>query len=177
MRNCRVIAVLSAMAVSSLAAAPALAQTRPAANISGGYSALREHGTSDAFYRAGWTASFATTPPSGLGWTIEAGGNYRRPAGISQRLVALLGGVRFTAARRARMVPFAQGLAGLERYSETGFSENGFAVQPGAGLDLFISNRTAIRVEVDYRWVRADPRTFNELRLVAGVSFAFGSRP
>jgi hypothetical protein len=161
------------LAAIGLAAAPAAAQIRSPANVSAGYSALREVGASDAVYGVGWAVSFATTPPGGFGWAAEGGENYRRPAGVTQRLLAVLGGARFTLPTTGRLVPFVQGLAGLERYSEPGFSENGFAAQPGGGVDIFMTRAAAIRAQVDYRWVRTDQRTFNEVRFVAGVTWAF----
>jgi hypothetical protein len=36
-----------------------------------------------------------------------------------------------------------------------------------------MTRAAAIRAQVDYRWVRTDQRTFNEVRFVAGVTWAF----
>ena len=164
------------LACSLAIVSSAAAQARSSANVAGGYSFLRELGTPGATYGTGWTASFATTPPGGLGWVVETGANYRQPAGVSQHLLALLGGARFTTGTRSRVVPFAQALAGLERYSEIGFAENGFVVQPGGGIDVSITDRLALRTEMDYRWVHASQHTFNEVRVAAGLAYALGKR-
>ena len=170
------IAGVLGLAWSLAIASSAAAQARSSANVAGGYSFLRELETPGATYATGWTASFAATPPGGLGWVAEAGANYRQPAGVPQHLLALLGGARFTGGTRSRVVPFAQALAGLERYSEIGFAENGFAVQPGGGIDVWVADRLALRAEVDYRWVRASQQTFNEVRVAAGLAYALGKR-
>lgn len=164
------------LACSLAIVSSAAAQARSSANVAGGYSVLRELDTPGTTYGAGWTAAFATTPPGGLGWVVEAGGNYRQPAGVPQHLLALLGGARFTSGTRSRAVPFAQVLAGLERYSEIGFAQNGFAVQPGGGIDVSLTDRLAIRADVDYRWVHASQHTFNEVRVAVGLAYALGKR-
>ena len=74
----------------------------------------------------------------------------------------------------------AQGLAGVEHYSEPGFAEIGLAVQPGGGVDVALIRRLAFRVQLDFRFVRAGAksefpaRTFKEWRLGAGAAIAIG---
>jgi hypothetical protein len=143
-----------------------------ATTVSAGYSFLHELGTPGVTYGVGYSASVAWTPGGTWGIVGDIGGNFRNPANVSQQLFGALGGVRLTGTT-GPIKPFAQGLIGLERYSEPGFSENGLAIQPGVGLDWFFLPSWALRAQGDYRWVRANGDTFHELRVVAGVTFAF----
>jgi len=156
--------------MSLLACSSAYAQ---GVSISGGYSFLHELGNPGVTYATGYAVSAAWTPGASFGIVGEVGGNFRNPGGVSQQLFGALGGVRFSLGTTGSVIPFVQGLIGLEHYSEPGFSENGFGVQPGVGVDWFFLPAWAVRAQGDYRWVRANGDTFNEIRFVTGVTFAF----
>ena len=104
----------------------------------------------------------------------QVSGSYRSPAAVTQTLASYLGGIR-VAQGGGRAAPFAQVLAGLEHFSEPGFAQTGFAVQPGGGIDVAVTGRLALRGQVDYRWVRvgagsgAPAATFKEWRVGIGV--------
>ena len=78
------------------------------------------------------------------------------------------------------MAPFVQGLTGVEHYSEPGFAEIGWSVQPGGGVDVALTRRLALRVQLDFRVVRAGAksefpaRTFKEWCLGIGAAIAIG---
>ena len=168
-------AVVLSLALPSVAAAQA--QTR--ANLAAGYSYLREIGSDGATYGKGWLVSAATRPGPAISWVGEIGGSYRAPAGLTQKLLSYLGGARFSRSLGA-IAPFAQVLAGAERFSEPGFSETGLAVQPGGGVDVALASRLALRGQLDYRWVRvagesgSPAETFKEWRLGLGVVIGLG---
>ena len=93
--------------------------------------------------------------------------------------MSYLGGARF-ALGRGPVAPFVQTLAGFEHFSEPGFVQKGWAVQPGAGVDVALTDRLAIRSQLDYRWVRAGATaaapagTLNEWRVGLGAAIALG---
>jgi len=141
--------------------------------VSAGYSYLHELGNPGVTYGTGFAGSVAWTPVHTVSLVGELGANFRNPAGVSQQLFAALGGVSLAGQMGPHLVAFAQGLVGLERYSEVGFSENGLAIQPGVGVHWFFTPNLAVRGQADYRWVHAGGDSFNELRFVAGLAFAF----
>jgi hypothetical protein len=155
-------------------------QVRRQQKIGVGYSFLRETGSSAARYPTGWVLDVATAPAPVISGVGEVSAHYRTPAGgVRQTLSSYQGGLRLTP-MTGSLIGFVQVLAGLERYAEPGFSEHGFAVQPGGGVEIPVGDRYAIRGQVDYRFVRVGARsgvaatTFNELRAVIGVAIGLG---
>jgi hypothetical protein len=147
------------------------------ATLAIGYSALRETGDAPATYPAGWVVAVASAPAGGIGLVGEIGANYRAPAGLRQTLSSYQGGARV--ALTGRLTGFVQFLAGLERFSEPGFQQNGFALQPGGGVDVPITGRASLRGQADYRIVRVGGNpgrsggTFKELRASVGIVIGF----
>ena len=153
---------------------PAGVRAQSIASVGVGYTFLHElegdQGIGGVSYPAGWLADFAIAPQgSRLSLVGEGGGVYRKPAGILQSLYSFLGGVRFSFQRSAGLVPFGQLLAGLEQYSEPGFSEHGFALQPGGGVELPISSGLSARAQVDFRLAEEQGQTFKEFRIGGGI--------
>ncbi len=176
--------------------APALAQTRPAAEIAGGgYSFMRDYQTKEN-YPAGWFASGAWNITDWLAAVGEVGGTYKSfdftldslKLNTNARLHPFLGGPRYS--RRLRGVtPFGQLLVGAAR--ETGgvtifrqsiaTAETKLALQPGGGVDVPLTGRLSARIGADYRRIFAkrkntDQRSNNEFRFVAGVVVGFSRR-
>jgi hypothetical protein len=105
----------------------------------------------------------------------EVGGNYRTNLVVeTQSLYGILGGLRIDLVRLGPVHLFAQGLVGLERFAEPGFSERGLAVQPGGGVDLVLARRIAIRAEGDFRAAREEGVTFREGRVTLGLVLGLG---
>ncbi len=162
-----------------VASGTAFAQTRDPAHVFGGVSALRELGSGDApavTYSRGWLAGGGAPAPW---WNLtivgEAGTNSRENlVGETQRLTSFLGGVRRTLVRASAVSVFAQAVAGLERFSEPGFSEAGLAIQPGAGVDVGIAGRVGARAQADYRISRQNSATYREVRVFIGAVVRIG---
>ena len=57
-----------------------------------------------------------------------------------------------------------------------GALNTGFTYQPGAGLDVHVAPRIAIRVEGDYRVIRTTGHNNKESRVLAGAVYAFGTQ-
>jgi opacity protein-like surface antigen len=165
--------------VATLAAAPAAAQGPPATTIFGGYGWLHESGiggSPSVNYGKGWVVSVAQRmTPVWLAIAGEAGGQYRTTSAIeTHSLYGFLGGLRIGLTRGSRLSTFAQVLAGVERFSSPGFSEAGFAFQPGAGLDVALHKRVAVRMQGDFRLAHEEGVTFKEARVAVGIVVGLG---
>ena len=163
------------LALVVTAAVPDAARAQePKATVAGGYVYFQQLTTgelSEPAYPFGWAATSALRL---AGSRVSAVGEF----GISYRtnefdelhtLMAALGGARVTLYRSNRLALFAQALAGLERFAEPGFTESGIAVQPGAGVDLYVSSKVFIRAQGDYRWSQPNDATFHAYRVFAGI--------
>jgi hypothetical protein len=165
--------------VAMLAAAPAVAQEPPRTTIFGGYGWLREaglEGNPAVIYDKGWVASVAhRLTASRLAFVVEAGGQYRQASTIeSISLYGFLGGFRVALTRGSRLSTFAHALVGAEMFSSPGFSEAGFVFAPGAGLDVALHRRVAIRVQGDFRMAFEEGVMFKEARVTAGIVVGLG---
>jgi hypothetical protein len=157
---------------------PAHAQTVGGPEVAIGYSILRDvtsaDSASDPYH--GWLVSGAYP----LAWarvslTGEAGTNSRtNVVDEVQRVSAFLGGARITVARASRIAAFVQFLAGVERFSEPGFTESGRAVQPGAGVDVAVWSGIAARVQGDVRFANQGGANYREWRLAVAARFVLG---
>jgi len=167
---------ITAGLIVAILAIPASVRAQSTASVGVGYSFLHElegsQGIGGVWYPAGWLADFAIAPQGGSSLSLvgEVGGVYRKPAGVLQSLYGFLGGARFSFHRSAGFVPFGQVVAGVEQYSEPGFSEHGFAIQPGGGIELPIRAGLAARAQVDFRIAQEQGQTFKEFRIGGGVA-------
>ena len=171
-----IVVAMSAVACAA-AASPALAQSEPRFSVTGAYVYLQQQ-TAGALeaprYDLGWMATSAYRLGAGR-WSAvgEFGISYKSSVPDEQQLLmGVLGGARFALYKSARVTVFAQGLAGLERFSEPGLVESGAAVQPGGGIDIPLSSRVFIRAQGDYRWSQPNGMTFHAYRIVAGLGVA-----
>lgn len=165
------------------AATPVWAQTAPApaaprVSLAGGYVFARDlrTGTMPAVsYEIGWAATGTVR----LGGTrLSIVGNVDASAHTTtfqerQALFGVAGGARFDAARWHGLTLYAQGVAGLERFSEPGYAVWGAMIQPGAGVDVRLSSRLFARAQADYRLSFEEGDTFHALRVVIGAGVAW----
>jgi hypothetical protein len=174
-------AIVFALAVGlavTLAPASASAQASSVTTVAGGYSHLRDLGANEApaqDYR-GWMASVTRqlgTSRIGIAGEVTTNSD-KNIVDETQRLTAVLGGVRFRLLGTARLEVFARALAGIERFSEPGFDATGFAFQPGGGVDVRLAGPMGLRAQTDYRVVREGGSTFNELLIGIGAVARFG---
>lgn len=172
---------LAAAIVLLVGAAPARAQ-RPlgSGDIAGSYSSLTDVTTdtsSDDPYR-GWlvSGSWPVLWPRLLA-TGELD-NHTRTNDVDEtsRLLGVLGGARYIVWRNSRLAAFGQAQFGVERFSEPGFDESGFAMQPGGGVDVRMMSSLAVRVQADYRFSTQNQVDYREVRLAVGAVFNLGRR-
>ncbi len=160
----------------------AVAQDTPKAEVFGGYSYAGGN-----FH--GWNASLTGNVNKWFGLTADFSGHYGGAIDEDgfderQRAHSYLFGARFSA-RRKRVMPFAHTLVGASTLKTelTGFgqrflfSDTGFALVLGGGLDIEINDRVAIRaIQLDYLRTNFFNETQNKGRIAFGVVFRFGKK-
>jgi len=188
--------LLLAISLAAVSAQPAAAQTttqparQPAptptttgtqhrSDLAVGYSFLWEAGLEDApsnTYPWGWTVAYTQRfGQSRIGAVGEVTANYRDADGDTWTLWGFLGGVRFDIVRSGPCTVFGQALLGAEHFRASGFSETGFAFQPGGGVDLPLGQKVKLRTQADYRLSHQseEDANFNEFRFAVSVVFGF----
>lgn len=148
----------------------AQAQTEfPKAEVFGGFSILSsgDNGNRDQFY--GWQASAAGNLNKMAGIVADFAGNYRKESGVTVKVHQFLFGPQFTT-RTEKASYFAHFLLGGVNARGGGFSENGFAMGIGGGVDVRASDRIAVRV-VQFDWL---PNRFEGEWSKSEVRFGFG---
>lgn len=178
----------------------------PLAEVSGGYMFMRDFTDmpdgKGLNFPAGWYFSVAVNPTQWLGLVGEVGGSYKnRFDGIAfdefrfstdARVYTLMGGPRFFR-KFGRVAPFAQVLAGVAHIRATvrfpdeipgigTYRDNttDFAVQPGGGVTVYLTEHVGARVAGDYRTIinfMDDGNDYtNEFRVIAGFTLHWGGR-
>jgi hypothetical protein len=178
---------LCLVAVVALAVvAPATAQDKPKGDIAISYSVLYDKELPsdvlgiNGWLPYGWVLSASGRVTDSFSVVGEAGGNYKKiQSGYNMTLGvhSFLGGVRYSARDYGKAVPFVQLLFGAARASASsgGVSAGvtGFAAQWGTGVDIAATKRLAVRIQGDYRFLRAGGGNGNEFRLATGIVYNF----
>jgi opacity protein-like surface antigen len=199
---------MTVLFVGALLALPGLAAAQeanappiPVVEVSGGYMLMRDTDLDENF-PGGWYFSGAANLTRWFGLVGEAGGSYKKleegfsGLGMASRLqlYTFLGGPRFFY-QAGRVVPFAQVLAGaaharakvkmdfpdeLGGFQQYSLSETDFAIQPGGGVTIYLSDRVGVRLAADYRalvdFSDEEWDVASELRGMAGLTFGWGAR-
>lgn len=159
-------------------ATPVFAQ-ESAGEIALGYSILHDSDAEQTF-PMGWLFAGGVNLGSNVAVVGEAGGNYKTVdvlgTDVSLRVHSFLGGVRFQN-HRPKAMPFGQVLVGLAHMGASvlgeGDSANGFAIQPGGGVDIPLTSSLGARLQGDYRMIRSEGEMANEFRFGFGLVFGF----
>jgi hypothetical protein len=155
------------------AAVPAHAQEHPW-EAAAGYTALHD-ATDHVNYPLGFVVSGALPFSPWLSAVAEIDHHKKSEelfngADVSLTSTGVLAGVR-ASSTRGSFTEFAQALAGGVSFTGSVFGATAtarhFAVQPGIGLDVGLSDRWAVRGEVDARWLSHG----NEVRYVVAIVF------
>lgn len=162
------------------------AQGAPAAEVAGGYVFMRDFEV-DANFPLGWFASAGVNLTDMFTVVGEVSGSYATidlfGTDVDADVHTFMGGARYVR-RLDRISPFAQFLVGVARAGggvdflgvQISDSVTDFAIQPGGGVDVGLTDRLAARVGVDYRRIFSEDADGNELRFTGGVVLRFGSR-
>ena len=173
--------------LTTLLATPAFAQNDSRLDVSGGYSSMRDY-DGDATFPRGWFASLGADIFGPLTMVGDVSGSYKSMGGldvrVGVRIHTFMGGPRVQW-QGSRLAPYAQMLFGVARTATTYRSpeetlsdaRHNFAMAPGGGIDVQLTNRLAARVGANVRWIRSEmstptgsePFTFRELQVIAGV--------
>jgi opacity protein-like surface antigen len=174
-----IAAVLLGMPVSAVAQG-AQAAPDPQGDVFAGYSYLRSgddvnlHG---AIVSLGWNLT------GRLAVVVEAARHQGSFDGEDVTSESYLGGGRFWLARGSYR-PFVQVTAGVVR-TKRGISifdvditqtASGFGAAAGAGVDVKVGERWAVRLQGDYRRAKEESESFNDIRASVGAVLRFGSR-
>lgn len=155
---------------------PASAQDGyPKAEVYGGFSLLlADMGPGDAEELFGLNTSVTANFHKNVGITADLGAHYSSVAGVKLQGYEVLFGPRFSA-RQEKLNVFAHALFGLEHARAGGFSDTGFAMAFGGGLDRSVNDRVSIRaIQIDYIPNRFSGEWFHDIRIGAGVVIKFG---
>ncbi len=181
------IACCLAVAVVLTLAAPARAQNAPKGDLALSYSVLYDKELpndipeASGWFPTGWVASGAARVTGNLSLVGEIGANYQpltyQGLDVTINVTSYLGGVRYTAKAGPKVLPFVQVLFGLARANATvmgvSASDDAFATQIGGGADVMVSRTLAVRLQGDYRAIRAHGSAGNEFRVATGIVYHF----
>ncbi len=170
---------------------PAWAQEPQKNEVFGGFTYSRIAGSD----WLGWRMSYARFQSSGFGFAVDFSRihtSVNEPYGFSYNLkehaYILMGGVRLAAVERKKFIPFGHLLVGGARThyeyrsSDPGsgflidsFSELGFALSAGGGLDLKLKGPVDWRLfGIDYIGFNSEGSWVRGFRLTSGLVFRFG---
>ena len=139
----------------------------------------RDSGATSAL---GWMAAETRNLTPWFGLVGDVSGNYSNTvfnAGASTH--TFLSGARFTGRPKGgRVSPFGQFLAGIQ-YTHVhglGISESlvNFAIQPGGGVDIKLSDSLAVRVQLDHRTSFHDGFHSGAFRFAPGIVISRGRK-
>ena len=182
----KLLAILLMVGFSALVFADDLRAQTPKVEVAGGYAYLHE---TDLSIPAGWFASVGGNVNDWFGIVGAVSGHYKTEtvSGVSADagLHTFVAGPKFASYRNPAVTPYAQVLFGGARMKASvavstapgrpavsvTVSENGFDVQPGAGVDINASKAFGIRVGVNVDVIRSGGETSKEFQFIAGVVF------
>jgi Outer membrane protein beta-barrel domain len=166
-------ALLASLAALVLLPPPAAAQV----DAAGGYANLHE---TDVNVPKGWFAAVGADIGRGLGIVGQISGNYATlvedGADVSSNLHIFGAGPRFSAHVTPSVTPFGLVLLGVAQSNahvidapETSVAQRDFAVQPAGGVDIAVSDRVGVRLQIAETFVRADEGTQKEFQFMSGI--------
>jgi len=166
--------------ISAIAAA---ADDAPKVEVFGGYSYFHcdMQDPSVSCNLNGWNASVAYNASNYLGIVADFGGAYGTVEDVLDvKSHSFLFGPKVSL-RQGKITPFAQALFGVTHIKESqgvdSYSENGFAMSLGGGLDINAGKKIAIRVaQVEYVQTQSSSLISNNFRVSTGIVFKLGNR-
>jgi hypothetical protein len=166
---------------------PAFAQSDAKYEVSAGYSFLR----GDIENRHGFVTSFTQRISGRFGIEAEVGGNYNKRPFLTQNdfVHSILAGPKFKLREDAKLIPWWHVLVGITIDDLTypvhianpiggptlfpiRTTDVNFGLQPGGGIDYWLTRRFGFRVGADYRNVNFTSRDY--FRFQSGVVLRFG---
>lgn len=158
-----------ALALSCLLLPGVVHAQEPTPQVAFGYSFQTLFDDGEGFnLPIGWFASFAhPLGGSRVSAVGEVAGNYDREYGETFWLYTYQGGIKVTGKGDA-VKPYAQFLAGALTLGCCGDSATYFVIEPGAGVDVRLNGRAALRLGASF------PTAFNEGEVGKSLRFQVG---
>jgi len=174
----------------------------PAGEVSAGYTFMRffeeaPNGDSGVNFPAGWHAGAAANLNHWLAVAGEATGSYKNnlfefngegtSSHVDASMFTLMVGPRFFS-KRGRVSPFGQFLMGAAHVRANanfvGFgmsntsteTETRFAIQPGGGVLVYLTDSVGVRAAADFRTVFWEEDSSNAFAFSTGMTFHWGRR-
>ena len=151
----------------------------PGSETSVGWSLLNDF-TLNQTSALGFYVAGATNFNPWAGVAVEGGGNFLSLDAfgvdvLDADIYTVMAGPKFTLRTVDRLAPFGQLLFGVaySRADVLGFRTDdwSFAMQPGGGVDVILTDAVALRVGTDWRVLFDAGETFTEFRFSTGVTF------
>jgi hypothetical protein len=139
-----------------------------------GYAYMHDFSWKEHLFK-GFVVQLSQRIGNNLAIVGEFGGSHGEfgSTGFTIQRYALLGGMRLYGGEgRAR--PFFQVLAGAERQGGDVGIANGWAVQPGGGVDFMLNDRWTVRAQGDFREIFEDGQNYHSYRFSGGIVLAIG---
>lgn len=187
----KVVVVSGIVNLVILMGMPSVTVAQNAGEIAGGYQFMRQFPLGGNF-PAGWFVSAGAELSDTLALVGEVAGSQMSETSThvdvtsDRDVLTVLGGARF-GMEAGPIRPFGQMLVGLAMsemdVSGTGFephsaSDQAFAIQPGGGVDIPLTESVAARAMVDYRRIYFGDDTgvggVNQMRVAVGLVIGFG---
>ncbi len=138
--------------------------------VFGGYSYMRVN--NPGFNTNGWELSGEYKFADWLGGVADFDGHYGSPSGVSTSIHTFLFGPQVSFP--ARISPFAHVLIGAAHANSGGFTDTGFALAIGAGIDARVAGPISWRIiQGDYLPTHLFGGTENNARLSTGIVVRF----
>ncbi len=164
-------------AVMSIFAITARAQEVPKIEISGGYSYLYADLNGSRFHLNGGGGSLTENVNSWFGGRVEVNAFHGNEGSTVVSTQALTYGPVFTYRKFSRFTPFAHVQIGAQHgsvgYLGISASAYKFALGPGAGFDLILNRKTALRFDGEYIATRFLGLTQENANVSVGMVFRF----
>ncbi len=172
MRNWIVKSTLLGLAVTTLFATPAVAQTTSGGMRIGAGLSMQFDDTADST-GIGFTADVRRDfrpmgPSANLGWVADF--SLHSFGDDDFTTVGFLGGIAVNVPANDTVSFYGQFLLGIEHCCET----NAFAIQPGAGINFQLTPTLGIRGAFDYRRAKYNEVWFGTPRIWFGITALLG---
>jgi hypothetical protein len=156
--------------VVGLFVSPALAYDRPTGTVYAGYSLLKDSDIDDVF-TTGFVGDLTLNVGESLAVPLEFSWHSQTYEGVDLSVLTYMGGLRLGGK------VYTQFLAGAAKAEGGSASTTRFAIQPGIGIDMDVTDKLSIRVGGDYRLIMKkedEDENATEWRGHAGLVFSFG---
>ena len=168
------------VAALACVARPCLAQEPFRSDLFFGPSYL--HVDDESLY--GGSVAYARYLSRSFGVVLDASLHFGSGEGLDLRVLNLSAGPRWAFNRSGGTSVFVQALFGLRRDSTSlsvldvsiSESDSRFGMAAGAGVDVRLSPRWALRVAGDYQYSKSEGETLDGFRVSAGAVYRFGAR-